>query len=114
MSNEILVNQEALRAAVATMQSISSGTQYAHKSADLFMLSISDTADALNETFHNLQLIEKSLVGLIEKTIAVMEFAGVTFENADQDVATKIQQTVTNIPVVDIKPTQPIVLQDIQ
>lgn len=93
MSNEILVNQEALRAAVATMQIISSGTQYAHKSADLFMLSISDTADALNEAFHNLQLIEKSLVGLIEKTIAVMEFAGVTFENADQNTASKIHDS---------------------
>lgn len=114
MSNEILVNQEALRAAVATMQSISSGTQYAHKSADLFMLSISDTADALNEAFHNLQLIEKSLVGLIEKTIAVMEFAGVTFETADEDTATKIQQTAINVPVAEIAPMQPIVLQDIK
>lgn len=85
INNEIIIKKTALNTAILALKRLRTGTIYRNMDADIVLMntSISESSDAVTDMFHTLQQSEDAFLELVEKTIAAMEAAGVSFEQAD-------------------------------
>lgn len=90
MHNELLYRQTELEAALSTLRYLKdSPSNYRNSDPDdlLMQTSISETSDAVIEMFQTLQAIDDAFQKLLEHTILSMEYAGVSFDQADRSSA---------------------------
>ena len=94
---EININYYNLLSAINTMKKIESGTGYSLKgTADFVNHSKGKMADSINQCYQNLMQIETVLISVIEKTNDVLNYAGISFENAEAEIL-KIEAEMANI-----------------
>lgn len=91
MQQEIIVNQDRLRAATIILSQLQSGTGFLSGTEPVYK-SVGAVADELNDTYRQLCKMERYLLDLIEQLCSKLQSAGIEFAQIDEANAQMLMQ----------------------
>lgn len=91
MQQEIIVNQDRLRAATIILSQLQNGTGFLNGAEPVYR-SVGAVADELNDTYRQLCKMERYLLDLIEQLCTKLQSAGIEFAQIDEANAQMLMQ----------------------
>lgn len=86
ISQEIRIDKLIICQTLIGLKQLKDESSYFKGSLDCFTLSDSKMSDSITKSFNTLQSIEKAFNELVVNTINAMEYAGISFDEAEQEL----------------------------